>query len=356
MSKNQTKLVSVIVPIYGVEKYLENCLTSILNQTYRNLEIILVDDGSPDNCGAICDEYALKDSRIKVIHKQNQGLGYARNTGLEIAMGEYVYFIDSDDWIELNTIETLVSNMISNDVDLVMMGFKKSTETQSTSYSIVDKNTLYIGDSVQKKVLLPMVAQDSSIKEDFTINMCVWTNLYKREIIEKNNISFFSEREYLSEDICFNLSYLLNTQKMVIIPETLYNYRYNPTSLTNKYKGNEFDKLKKLYSEIQNIITQGNLNYIVEYRTERFFITKTREILFRIANDSALSKQEKNRICNEIINDSLCRKVLDTYPVSSYIAKYKIIAYLMIRRKNRLLIQFLRFVTSVRKMKVRFSK
>jgi glycosyltransferase involved in cell wall biosynthesis len=115
-------LVSVIVPIYNVEQYLNRCVDSIINQTYKNLEIILVDDGSPDKCGQICDEYALKDSRIVVIHKENGGLSDARNAGIEKATGEYLSFVDSDDWIEPEMIETLYNACISNSVKMACAG------------------------------------------------------------------------------------------------------------------------------------------------------------------------------------------------------------------------------------------
>lgn len=101
-------LISVIIPVYKVEKFLHRCVDSVINQTYKNLEIILIDDGSPDNCGNICDEYAKKDTRIKVIHQENQGLSGARNSGLNIAKGEYIYFIDSDDYIKKNTLENMI--------------------------------------------------------------------------------------------------------------------------------------------------------------------------------------------------------------------------------------------------------
>lgn len=114
------KIVSVIVPVYKVEKYLSKCIDSILNQTYSNLEIILVDDESPDHCGAICDEYAKKDSRIKVIHKENGGLSDARNAGIDVASGEYLMFVDSDDWIDCNAIEVLYQRMRQDCSDMAV--------------------------------------------------------------------------------------------------------------------------------------------------------------------------------------------------------------------------------------------
>ena len=141
-------LISVIVPIYNVEKYLDRCVDSIINQTYKNLEIILVDDGSPDNCPQMCDDYAKKDSRIKVVHKENGGLSDARNVGMEVATGEYVSFIDSDDYISLDFYETLLETIVDNDSDIVECGVVKFYEDNSfdkysddlkvTNYDTVD--------------------------------------------------------------------------------------------------------------------------------------------------------------------------------------------------------------------------
>ena len=113
-------LISIIVPVYNVEKYIHECVDSIINQTYKNIEIILVDDGSPDNCGKICDEYAKKDNRIKVIHKPNGGLSDARNHGIDVANGEWLMFIDSDDWIEPNMAEKLLHSALNNKADLAI--------------------------------------------------------------------------------------------------------------------------------------------------------------------------------------------------------------------------------------------
>lgn len=120
---NINTLVSVIVPVYKVEKYLHRCIDSIINQTYKNLEIILVDDGSPDNCGKICDEYAEKDNRIKVIHKSNGGLSSARNAGLDVANGDYVYFVDSDDYIDTKLVEDNLNLAIEHDADMVCFNY-----------------------------------------------------------------------------------------------------------------------------------------------------------------------------------------------------------------------------------------
>ena len=120
--------VSIVVPIYNVEKYLEQCIDSIINQTLKDIEIILVDDGSPDNCPQICDDYAKKDSRIKVVHKKNGGLSSARNAGIEVATGDYIGFVDSDDYIELDMYEKMYSIAIENNVDFVMSDYYRVSD------------------------------------------------------------------------------------------------------------------------------------------------------------------------------------------------------------------------------------
>ena len=132
-------LVSVIVPVYKVEFYLSECIESILKQTYQNLEIILVDDGSPDDCGSICDKYAQQDKRIKVFHKNNEGLSEARNYGIERATGDYLSFVDSDDWIEPDMFETLVSVVVVNDSDIVCCGYYREYNGYKETILKIDK-------------------------------------------------------------------------------------------------------------------------------------------------------------------------------------------------------------------------
>ena len=149
--------ISIIVPIYNVELYLERCVESIINQTYKNLEIILVDDGSPDNCFAICDKYEKLDSRVKVIHKENGGLSDARNAGLDIAEGEFIVFVDSDDWLEQNALELLYEHVKGFNSDITMFKFKYFDEStynsneKSPVKSIVPRWELSIGNFEEGK-------------------------------------------------------------------------------------------------------------------------------------------------------------------------------------------------------------
>lgn len=324
------KKVSVIVPVYKVEKYLAACVDSICNQTYTNLEIILVDDGSPDMCGKICDEYRLRDERIIVVHKDNEGLGKARNSGLEVATGDFICFVDSDDWIVESAIECWVAAQSKYNADIVMCNFDKVNDAGKVlyEYRITTDEREYIGDSVQKEIFWQMIGRSSDIKEDFTVNMCVWTNLYKREIIERERIRFLSEREYLSEDICFNLQYLLSSNVAVMIPDALYRYRFNPMSLTNHYKEDEYKKACNLYEQVKYWANNSRLTQCREFRIERFFITKVRELLFRLCSTS-ITFSEKRNLVKDILNDINLCETLNEYPVCNYTLKYRIPALLM---------------------------
>ncbi len=169
-------LVSIIIPIYKVEKYIDKCLASVMGQTYRHLEVILVDDGSPDRCGAICDSYAQRDERIRVIHKENGGLSSARNAGLDVCKGESIFFLDSDDHIALNTIERLVSAMERDKSDIVCCNFQMVNEDGTC----VDGPEGYVDE-----VLMPEQYQRQSYDDRyFVTSIVVWNKLYRRKTVE----------------------------------------------------------------------------------------------------------------------------------------------------------------------------
>lgn len=199
--------VSIIVPIYRVEKYVSKCIESIINQTYSNWELLLIDDGSPDNSGKICDEYAQKDNRIKVIHKENYGVSSARNSGLDIAQGEYVMFVDSDDWISKDCLEVCVNEIKNNKLDALQFG----------SISIYkDKEILYVKNSTKT------LSGEEYIKNN-NFNVTVWGGIYKKNIIEKFSLRFSTQLK-LAEDQIFILSYLKHVNRIKYINKAMYYY------------------------------------------------------------------------------------------------------------------------------------
>ncbi len=203
------KLISVIVPIYKVEKYLNRCINSIINQTYKNLEILLVDDGSPDNSGKICDEYAQKDKRIKVIHKQNGGLSDARNAALKIAHGDYIGFVDSDDYIKEDMFETLFKLSEENDADISIVSY----------YELIDDRLISVRDSGKLQIMDKLEA----IKElliDTKIQSYAWNKLFKKELF-KDTI-FPTGKNF--EDIATTLILFEKCNKVVLLEEPKYYY------------------------------------------------------------------------------------------------------------------------------------
>lgn len=210
-------VVSIIVPIYRAEKYLNKCVQSIVDQTYKNLEIILVDDGSPDNCPAICDAWAKKDSRIRVIHQRNGGFSAARNAGLDAATGTYIQFVDSDDWIEPNMVEALVIYAQQTHADIVRCGYYEEDGLQHLAFCSTaqthcpDQNTLIV-----------------DLMNDGLMSGALWNKLYRHSAL--GEIRF---RNGYSEDILFNYLLLAKEPKVVYVSEAYYHYRVNNGSVTN---------------------------------------------------------------------------------------------------------------------------
>ena len=267
--------VSIIVPVYNVEKYLDRCMHSLINQTLDDIEIIMVDDGSPDCCPIKCDEYALKDSRVKVIHKKNAGLGYARNSGLEIATGEYVAFVDSDDFVDFDMYEKLYDRAKLNDLDIVFCGFKSYDHGKiSNAVSEVDHYLQYNGNECQM-VLLGMVNNCGDRHKIVKYEMSVWHGIYRRDTIEKKRIKFCSERVFCSEDIIFHLDLIKECKAIGFIPETLYYYCYNDVSLTKCYRDDRLERHDILFKEIVRRISANNYCFSSD-KANHLFLLKLR--------------------------------------------------------------------------------
>ena len=218
VSKKKQPLISVVVPIYKVEEYINKCLDSIINQTYKNLEIILVDDGSPDNCGKICDDYVKKDKRIKVIHKINGGLSDARNKGIEKAKGEYITFIDSDDYIEKEYVELLYKTIIEEDSDIAIGSHTVLYETGMELKKATGEKTLLTPKKVLERILY-----------DDNIDYSAWAKLYKIELFKK--IKYPKGR--LFEDAATTYKLIDSSKKIAINSKSIYNYIIRNNSITN---------------------------------------------------------------------------------------------------------------------------
>lgn len=213
-------MISVIVPIYNTEPYLPECLDSILAQTYTNLEILLIDDGSTDRCGEICDQYAARDPRVRVFHTENRGLSIARNLGLDNAKGDYIGFVDSDDWIEHDMYEVLLKKLIQMDADIVTCRFYQEYTDRTEENPGPESEFAVEGDEVLRTYLLnKAICQDA------------WNNLYKSDLF--HSVRFPEGRAF--EDIATKYLLLQEAKKLVYIPDCLLHYRNRKNSLSNDH-------------------------------------------------------------------------------------------------------------------------
>ena len=226
MSDNN-ELISIIVPIYNVQKYLDRCMKTLLNQTYRNIEIILVDDESPDECPKMCEEYTKIDQRVKVIHKKNGGLGFARNSGLEIAQGKYIIFVDSDDYVTENMCHLLYEAAKKYEADVVYGGIFYADGEKIKESKVVTKERVWKGKQEVKDLLLDFIATEPNEKKDTIMEVSVWKALFRKKVFDEYDISFVSERQFISEDVIFDIDYLSKCNCVVAIPEPVYFYCVN---------------------------------------------------------------------------------------------------------------------------------
>ncbi len=215
-------LVSVIVPIYKVEAYLQQCVDSLLAQTYKNLEIILVDDGSPDRCGEICDAYAAQDPRVKVVHKPNGGLSDARNAGLAVSSGEYVLFIDSDDYVDSAMVARLYDACQENAADIAVCYFDKVTDAQEAADGAAgsDRPELLSGKEVISRIYRGEGSQ---------IAFVAWNKLYRKKLFTENKISYPVGKYYEDEYVTHKLLYF--SRKVALVKDALYHYRIRANSI-----------------------------------------------------------------------------------------------------------------------------
>lgn len=251
--------VSIIVPIYNIEEYLQQCIESLVSQTYENLQIILVDDGSIDHSGELCDQFAEADKRIITIHKENGGLTSARKAGIETAQGEYVMVVDGDDWLDVNTVEQCVTAALANHSDCVMFGYIREYGDNSIENQLFENDFVYNCKESKEKIfrrLIGPIGTELNHPEKLDNFGTICMKLYKYETIRKGK--FVSEREIgTNEDTVFNIYALRQCSSITYINKCFYHYRKtNQQSITMKYKPDLCNKWDKMYQEFYYCIKQ----------------------------------------------------------------------------------------------------
>lgn len=238
--------VSVIVPVYNVENYLERCISSIAGQTYPMLQIILVDDGSVDGSGDICDRYREQDSRIIVIHKRNGGLVSARKTGLSYAIGKYACYVDGDDWVESDLVERLLEEMEKTEADLAVSDFWVDISGSSKRVRGRQQAGVYAAENV-----IPIMLY-TGVFYEFGISQFAWAKLYRKDILQKVQEQV-DDRITCGEDVALVYPYILRTQKICCIDYAGYHYLHRSDSMTNLYESNEWAKNRILLRYLQSV-------------------------------------------------------------------------------------------------------
>ena len=327
--------VSIIVPCWGVEKYLDRCVESLVNQTLNDIEIILVDDESPDRVPEMCDEWAKRDGRIKVVHKKNAGLGMACNSGLEVANGEYVAFCDSDDWVESNMYETLYYTALEGNYDTVYSGLRDVTMNGDLiSTRIRNKEKLIFQNGQLNDVILDMIAPSIEEKNERKYEASAKVTLYKKSVLDKYAIKFVSERDIASEDQIFNICMLANSNRVCFLPYAFYNYRKNTNSISRTVNLQKWNAIKGMYNCM--MMECGRLNIYGDYRTriQRVFLGAMRVFLIQVLN-SKMSKNEIMSVVKNIRNESIVKETLNTYQIArmpmfqrlfTYTLKYRLVS------------------------------
>lgn len=303
-------LISIVVPIYNVEKYLDRCIKSIVNQTYRNLEIILVDDGSPDNCPELCDNWAKKDARIKVVHKQNAGLGMARNTGIDNASGEYIFFFDSDDYVALDVVEKCYASAKKYNSDVVMYGLN-SVDTQGKIVGAEIPSTpkdYYSGAEIQEYILPSMILTDPETGKKNNLNMSAWGRMFSMKLINDHSWRFVSERDYISEDFYSLLDLYKYVQSASIIHEAMYFYCCNAASLTHHYDANRYKRICKCHEAMIQLCKRHNYSDCIKNSVDSQYVGSTIGLCKLILTQD--KSQDRNKQIAAVVNDSYLQTVI----------------------------------------------
>ena len=305
-----TPKISVIVPVYKTEAYLHRCVDSILAQTFQDFEVLLIDDGSPDRSGEICDEYARKDRRVRVFHKENGGVSSARNVGLDNARGEWICFVDSDDWVEEEMFATICSFMQSKgQIDILFWGFQcEYPEVQNGVKQKAKKELKYAYNDTAETILRSCYLLEKMESFGWT-----WNKMHRRDIIQSNNICF-DETVSLQEDHLFALDYVRYVENLMVVPYYPYHYRVLNDSLMRRPISYQDRK------KVATLLLQNRLDFVVnkdfavvmaykDFACKSFISSSfyNLSILYKSESDAATRKQEF----------SLFKKSLRAYPYRS---------------------------------------
>lgn len=331
--------ISIVVPVYKVEKYLERCVNSILSQTYTNIEVILVDDGSPDKCPEMCEQLEQKDDRIVVVHKKNGGLSSARNVGLVKATGKYIGFVDSDDTVEPNMYEELYKKIKKYNCDFVMSDYKRVLADGSEYLKSLEITNGYYNKKSITETIYPELIMGKNL--DYGPLLSVWHCMYDLEFLRKNKIMFDEEVQWSEDNIFSAIVGYYADSFYYLKGEGLYHYYQNPGTITTSYKKGAWEVYKKMNEHLKEFF-QGKTGAHFDEQLQEHLVYYA---CVCIGQTNMLSKKQRNEELRKILNDNKLQDALKHINLKKFPKKlaiqlslmkyksYKLMEVLIIRRK-----------------------
>lgn len=348
MGKQMNPKVSIIVPVYNVEDYLHQCIVSIIYQTYQNIEIILVNDGSTDNSGKICDSFVEQDNRIKVVHKQNGGLSDARNCGTNHATGDYIIYLDGDDWMDSETCMSAIEAVLNNSADIVFWGHKKEhSDGKNKEIPLFAANIKFSGNYKNwlHRRLIGLIGNELSYPTKTDAFSSAWGKLYRRDLISINKITFIDTKVIGSEDVLFNIEVFYRAKEIVYLNALFNHYRQdNPNAITKNHNSTLFPRFLNLFKHIEEFIQSNNLD-------QEYYTALNNRIALSIINSSLsiTSKRntdgilEKIRAIKKILENDLYRSAISRLELTNFTLPWKVF-FVLCKYKFALEVYFLAFI------------
>lgn len=289
-------LISIVLPTYNVKDYIEACIGSLTEQTYENLEILIVDDGSTDGTGALCDELSESDARIRVFHKENGGTHTARNMGIREARGQYIMFLDPDDWLDTDTFQKLIAKIRECDPDAVRFGYVREFPTHSIRKdNTFLPETLCQGEACKRvcRQTLGLIGQELAHPENMNYLASACFCLYKKSIIDKNGLTFYNIREIATfSDGLFNIRFLQKAERFLYVDEPFYHYRkFSSGAATSNYRTDFLHKQMILFGILKSIAEEENSKEFSEAYRNRVAFSTMEMCLNALKSDQKAGKQ-----------------------------------------------------------------
>lgn len=302
--------ISIIIPIYNVEQYLSRCLDSVTNQTYSNLEIILINDGSKDSCLEICKDYQKRDSRIIIIDKINEGVSVARNTGIETATGKYIGFVDPDDWIEPDMYENMYNTIEKYKCSIAFCNYSKDRKNRRSYKTIKTKKNVLGKLDIINELIANMIGIEDILPKYYTVMGSVWRCLYNREFLNKFELRF-KPGITIMEDLLFNIQALIYCDKVCIDSGYYYHYMINKTSSLHTYNKKMWQDNVEVHNMLEKILKDAELDEYLRNRLDSRYIAMAACAVGNEVYRSNMKLSQRMYIAKYIMNDKKLKEVLD---------------------------------------------